>query len=68
MEHPNATWNDFSTHLINIHVFYQVSTSFLNDEEQKKAQLASSGQELKNIRTELKKHKANALEAKPETD
>ena len=62
MEHPNATWNDFSTHLINKDVFYQVSTSFLNDEEQNKAQMASLGQELKNLRTELKEHRINALE------
>ena len=62
MEHPNATWNDFSTHLINKDVSYQVSTSFLNDEEQNKAQMASLGQELKNLRTELKEHRVNALE------
>ena len=47
MDHPIATWNDFSTHLINKDVSYQVSTSFLNDEEQNKAQMASSGQKLK---------------------
>ena len=62
MEHPNATWNDFSTHLINKDVSYQVSTSFLNDEEQNKAQMASLGQELKNLRTELREHRVNALE------
>ena len=62
MEDPNATWNDFSTHLINKDVSYQVSNSFLNDEEQNKAQMASLGQELKNLRTELKDHKINALE------
>ena len=62
MEHPNATWNDFSTHLINKDVSYQVSTSFLNDEEQNKAQMASLGQELKNLRTELMEHRVNALE------
>ena len=39
MEHPNATWNDFSTHLFNKDVSYQVSTNFLNDEEQNKAQI-----------------------------
>ena len=33
MEHPNATWNVFSTHLNNKVASYQVSTSFLNDEE-----------------------------------
>ena len=62
MENPNATWNDFSYHLIKKNVSYQVSTSFLNDEEQNKAQLTSLGQELKNLRTELKEHRINALE------
>ena len=62
MEHPNITWNDFSTHLINKDVSYQVSTSFLNDEEQNKAQMASLGQELKNLRTELKEHRVNTVE------
>ena len=62
MEHPNAFWNDFSTNLINKYVSYQVSTSFLNDKEQKKARMASLGQELKNLRTELKEHRVNALE------
>ena len=62
MEHPNATWNDFSTQLINKDVSYQVSTSFLNDEEQNKAQMASLGWELKNIPIELKEHRIKALE------
>ena len=62
MEHPNATWNDFSTHLINKDVSYQVSTNFLNDEENNKAQMASLAQELKNLRTELKKPRIKALE------
>ena len=29
--------------------------------------MASLGQELKNLRTELKEHRVNALEGKPET-
>ena len=62
MEQPNATWKGFSTHLINKDVSYQVSTSFLNDEEQNKTQMASLGQELKNLQTELKEHKINVLE------
>ena len=62
MEHPNASWNNFSTHLINKDVTYQVSTSFLNDEEQNKAQMASLGQEFKNLRTELREHRVNAVE------
>ena len=62
MEHPNATWNDFSTHLINEDVSYQDSTSLLNDEKQNKAQMASLGKEFKNLRTELKEQRVNALE------
>ena len=65
MDHPNATWNDLSTHLINKDVSYQVCTSFLNDEEQNKVQMASFGQELKNLGTELKGHRINALEGNP---
>ena len=67
MEHPNATCNGFSTHLINKDVSYQVSTSFLNDEEQNKAQMASLGQEFKNLQTELKEHRKNALEGNQRT-
>ena len=48
MEHPNGNWNDFSTHLIINDVSYQVSTGFLNHEEENKAQMASLGQEFKN--------------------
>ena len=66
VEHPNATWNDVSTHLINKDVSYQVSTSFLNDEEQNNVQMASLGQEVKNVRTELKEHRVNALEGNQE--
>ena len=62
MEPQKATWNDFSTNLINKDVSYQVSTDFLDDEEQNKARMASLGQELKNLRTELKEHRINALE------
>ena len=61
MEHPNATWNDFSTPLINKDVSYQVSINFLNDEEQNKAQMASLGQKLENLRTELKEHRKKTL-------
>ena len=37
MEHPNATWNDFSTRIIQRDMSYQVSSNFLNDEEQTKS-------------------------------
>ena len=56
MERPNATWNDISTHLINKDVSYQVSSRIVIDEKQHKAQMASLGQELKKLRTELKEH------------
>ena len=47
MENPNATWNDFSTRTIQRDVSFQVSSNFLNDEEQTKAQMAILGQEMK---------------------
>ena len=65
MEHPNATWNDFSTHIIQKDVSFQVSSNFLNDEEQTKAELASLGHEMKNLRTELQEHRINAVESTP---
>ena len=52
MENPNASWNDFSTRIIQQDVYFQVSSSFLNDEEQAKAQMATLGQEIEgNSRT-----------------
>ena len=33
MENPNATWNDFSTRIIQRDVSFQVSSNFLSDEE-----------------------------------
>ena len=33
MENPNATWNDFSTRIIQRDVSFQVSSNFLNDED-----------------------------------
>ena len=62
MEHPNATWIDFSTRIIQREVSYQVSSNFLNEEEQTKVQIASLGQEMKNLRSELQEPRVNALE------
>ena len=62
MEHPIATWNDFSTHIIKKDLSFQVSSIFLNDEEQTKAELASLGQEMKNLRTELQEQRVNIVE------
>ena len=61
MEHPNATWNEISTRIIQRDVSYQVSSNFLNDEEQTKVQLASLGQEMMNLRSELQEHRVNPL-------
>ena len=62
MEHPNATWNDFSTLIIPRDVSFQVSSNLLNDEEQTKAELATLGQEMKSLRTELQEHRVNTVE------
>ena len=62
MEHLNATWNDISTRIIQRDVSYQVSSNCLNDEEQTIVQLASLGQEMKNLRSELQEHRVSALE------
>ena len=68
MEHPNATWNDFSTKIIQRDMSYQVSSNFLNDEEQTNVQLASLGQEMKKIRSELQEHRVNAFENPRQTE
>ena len=60
MENPNGTWNDFSTRIIQRDLSFQVSSYFLNDEEQTKAQMASLGQEM-NLRSELQGHRVNAV-------
>ena len=62
MENPNATWNDFSTRIIQRDVSFQISSNFLNDEEQTKAQMATLGREMKNLRSELQEHRVNAVE------
>ena len=62
MEHPTATWNNFSTNLINKDVSYQVSTSFLNGEEQNKVQMAYLTQKIKNLRTELRDHRIKGVD------
>ena len=49
MENPKATWNDFSTRILQRDVSFKVSSNFLNDEEQTNAQMATLGQEMKNL-------------------
>ena len=67
MENPNGTWNDFSTRIIQRDVSFQVSSNFLNDKEQTKAQMATLGQEMKNLRSELQEHRVNAVEGNSRT-
>ena len=43
-------------------MFFQVSFNYLNDEEKTKAQMATLGQEMKNLRSELQEHRINAVE------
>ena len=67
MENPNASWNDFSTGIIQRDVSFQVSSNFLNDGEQTKTQLATLGQDMKNLRSELQEHRVNAVEGNSRT-
>ena len=67
MENPNATWNDFSTQIILRDMSFQVSSNSVNDEEQTKAQMATLGQEMRNLRSELQKHRVNAVEGTTRT-
>ena len=67
MENPNALWNGFSNRLIQRDVSLQVSSNFLNDEEQTKAQMAILGQEMKNQRSELQENRVIAVEGNPRT-
>ena len=62
MENPNATWNDFSTRIIQRDISFQVSPNFLNDEEQTKLQMATLGQEMKNLQSELQEYRIIAVE------
>ena len=67
MKNPNPSSNDFSTRKIQRDVSFQVSSNFLNDEEQTKAQIATLGQEMKNLRSELQEHRVNAVEGNSRT-
>ena len=62
MEYPNATWNDFSTHNIQEDLMLQVSSNFLHDVEQIKTELVTLGQDMRNLREELQKHRVVAME------
>ena len=61
MEYPNATWNDFSTQNIQEDVMLQISSNFLHDVEQIKAEIATLNQEMRNLRVELREQRVNAM-------
>ena len=64
MEYPNVTWNDFSNHNIQQDLMLQVSSNFLHDVEQIKIELATLGQEMRNLRVELQEYRLIAMEEK----
>ena len=61
MERPNATWNDFCAHILQKDLILEVSSTFLSHEAQTKAELATLGQEIKHLRSELKEYHVNAV-------
>ena len=61
MERPNATWNNFCAHIIQKDSILEVTSTFLSHEAQTKAELATLGQEIKNLRSELKEYHVNAV-------
>ena len=67
MENPDATWIDFSARIMQRDVSFQVSSAFLTDEEQTKAKMATLGEEIRNLRSELQEHRVIAVEGNPRT-
>ena len=61
MERPNATWNDFCAQVIQKDLILEVSPTSLAHEAQTRAELATFGQEIKSLRSELKEHHVNAV-------
>ena len=61
MERPNARWNNFCTQIIQKDFILEVSSTFLSHEAQTKVELATLGQEIKNLRSELKECHVNAV-------
>ena len=61
MERPNARWNNFCAQIIQKDLILEVSSTFLSHEAQTKAKMAALGQEIKNLRSELKEYHVNAV-------
>ena len=61
MQRPNATWNDVCAQIFQKDLTLEVSSTFLSHEAQTKADLATLGQEIKNLRSDLKEYHVNAI-------
>ena len=61
MERPNATWNNFCDQINQNDLILEVSSTVLTHEAQTKAELATLGQEIKNLRSQLKEYHVNAV-------
>ena len=61
MERPKATWNNFCAQIIRKDQILEVSSTFLSHEAQTKAEMATLGQEIKNLRAALKEYHVNAV-------
>ena len=61
MERANATWNNFCAQIAQKDLILEVSSTFLSHEAQTKAELATLGQEIKNLRSELETYHDNAV-------
>ena len=61
VERPNATWNDFWSQINQKELILELSSTFLSYEEQTKAELATIGWEIKNLRSELEEYHFKAV-------
>ena len=61
MERPNATWNDFCAQIIQKDLILEAFSTFLSHEAQTKAKLATIGQEIRNLPSNLIEYHVNAV-------
>ena len=61
MERPNAKRNDFCAQINQKDLILEVSSTFLSHGAQTKAEMATLGQEIKNLPSELKEYHVNAV-------
>ena len=61
MEYPKATWSYFPIRKIQRNVFLQVSSNFLNNDEETKLHMDKLGREMKNLQLELQEHRISSV-------